>query len=161
MRNRSCLSGRWKSPSGPWSNPKALRRSGGSTFNGPAPSWRRQVTAFVLRKRSTPRSSYPLLNLESHGFALWSDLGHSHIALFLGEAGTNRVELAPASGGTRAKRDSAMTSKITRGVLEGYLNCRYKGWLRLSGGQGHKSDYATLLTEARAQVRRGALDKVR
>jgi predicted RecB family nuclease len=59
-----------------------------------------------------------------------------------------------------AKRDSAMTSKITRGVLEGYLNCRYKGWLRLSGEQGHKSDYATLLTESNAQVRLAAIEKI-
>lgn len=53
-----------------------------------------------------------------------------------------------------------MTSKITRSVLEGYLNCKYKGWLRLSGEQGHKSDYETLLSESRAKVTLTAIEKI-
>ena len=46
-----------------------------------------------------------------------------------------------------------MTLKITRDILEGYLNCKYKGWLRLSGKQGQKSDYEVLLAELRTDVR--------
>ena len=43
---------------------------------------------------------------------------------------------------------------------KGYLHCKYKGWLSLSGQQGQKSDYATLLTESRAQVRLAAIKKI-
>src|SRR5216684_2374574 len=53
-----------------------------------------------------------------------------------------------------------MTTKITRDILESYLNCKYKGHLKLTGQQGTKSDYETLLTEMRAEVRLAAIDKI-
>jgi predicted RecB family nuclease len=53
-----------------------------------------------------------------------------------------------------------MATKITRDVLEGYLNCKYKGHLKLVGQQGTKSDYENLLTERRADVRLAAFDKI-
>src|SRR5882724_2112618 len=53
-----------------------------------------------------------------------------------------------------------MAAKITRDVLESYLNCKYKGYLKLTGQQGTKHDYETLLTETRALVRLAALDKI-
>jgi len=53
-----------------------------------------------------------------------------------------------------------MTTKITRDVLESNLNCKYKGNLKLTGQQGTKSDYETLLTEMRAEVRLAAIDKI-
>src|SRR5437763_256862 len=43
--------------------------------------------------------------------------------------------------------------KITREVLEGYLECRYKGRLRLAGEQGVESDYQTLTAEDEVQTR--------
>lgn len=53
-----------------------------------------------------------------------------------------------------------MTSKITRGVLESYLSCKYKSYLRWRGQQGISSDYEVLLAEAREEVRRKAIDKI-
>src|SRR6266404_6443063 len=53
-----------------------------------------------------------------------------------------------------------MTIKITRDVLESYLNCKYKGHLKLTGQQGTKCDYESLLTEMRAEVRLAAIDKI-
>jgi len=50
--------------------------------------------------------------------------------------------------------------KITRDVLESYLNCKYKGHLKLSRQQGTKSDYEILLTEIRAEVRLAAINKI-
>jgi hypothetical protein len=49
-----------------------------------------------------------------------------------------------------------MTTKITRDVLESYLHCKHKGHLKLTGKQGTKCDYETLLTEMRAEVRLAA-----
>ena len=53
-----------------------------------------------------------------------------------------------------------MTTKITRDVLESYLHCKYKGNLKLTGQQGIKCDYESLLTEMRAEVRIAAIDKI-
>src|SRR5271165_6018435 len=36
-------------------------------------------------------------------------------------------------------------SLISREVLEGYLNCKYKGHLKLKGEQGTKSDYEAMI----------------
>ena len=44
-----------------------------------------------------------------------------------------------------------MPTKIARDVLESYLNCKYKGHLKLTGQQGTKSDYENLLTELRGR----------
>ena len=51
-----------------------------------------------------------------------------------------------------------MTTKITRDVIESYLNCKYKGNLKLNSQQGTKSDYEILLTEIRAEVRFAAIN---
>ena len=53
-----------------------------------------------------------------------------------------------------------MPTKIARDVLESYLNCKYKGYLKLTGQQGTKSDYENLLTELRTEVRVAAIDKI-
>ena len=34
-----------------------------------------------------------------------------------------------------------MATKITRAIIESYLNCKYKGHLKLAGEGGTKSDY--------------------
>ena len=53
-----------------------------------------------------------------------------------------------------------MARKITREILESYITCKTKGYLKLTGQQGVKSDYETLLTEMRAEVRLAAIDKI-
>src|SRR3954449_1406766 len=53
-----------------------------------------------------------------------------------------------------------MTAKITRDVLESYLNCKYKGHLKQAGQQGTRSDYEALLAEHEAEVRLRAADKI-
>src|SRR5262245_35697704 len=53
-----------------------------------------------------------------------------------------------------------MPAKITRDVLESYLNCKFKGHLKLTGQQGTRSDYETLLAEMRAEVRLAAIEKI-
>jgi predicted RecB family nuclease len=53
-----------------------------------------------------------------------------------------------------------MAAKITRGVLESYLNCKVKGHLKLTGQAGTKSDYESLLSEMKAEVRLAAIDKI-
>jgi predicted RecB family nuclease len=53
-----------------------------------------------------------------------------------------------------------MASKITSDVLEGYLNCRYRGHLKLAGERGTRSDYEALLAEQRADVRLRATEKI-
>src|SRR5207249_1109247 len=46
-----------------------------------------------------------------------------------------------------------MSGKITREVLEGYLECKYKGRLRLAGERGEAADYQTLVAEEEAEAR--------
>jgi predicted RecB family nuclease len=53
-----------------------------------------------------------------------------------------------------------MATKITRGIIESSLNCKYKGHLKLAGQQGTRSDYELLLAESRDAVRRRAIDKI-
>lgn len=53
-----------------------------------------------------------------------------------------------------------ITTKITRNILEGYLHCKYKCHLNLAGQQGDKSDYESLLTQLRSEVRLEAIDKI-
>jgi hypothetical protein len=40
-----------------------------------------------------------------------------------------------------------MAAEITRDIIESYLNCKYKGYLKLAGEQGPKHDYEVLLEE--------------
>ena len=53
-----------------------------------------------------------------------------------------------------------MATKITRDVLESYLHCPYKGYLKLAGEQGTPSDYAILQAEARNRVGLAATDRL-
>ncbi len=53
-----------------------------------------------------------------------------------------------------------MTTKITRDIIESYLNCKYEGHLKLVGQRGIQSDYEVLLATSRDAVRRLALDKI-
>jgi predicted RecB family nuclease len=54
-----------------------------------------------------------------------------------------------------------MEAKITRDVLESYLFCKYKSYLKLIGQHGSKSDYENLLTGIRSEVRLNTVDKIR
>jgi predicted RecB family nuclease len=53
-----------------------------------------------------------------------------------------------------------MPTKITRDILESYLNCKYKGHLKLAEHQGIKSDYEVLLAESRDEVKHQATNKI-
>jgi predicted RecB family nuclease len=50
--------------------------------------------------------------------------------------------------------------KITNEVLEGYLNCRTKGHLKLAGEVGTRSDYEAMTTAASQAARGAALAKI-
>jgi predicted RecB family nuclease len=50
--------------------------------------------------------------------------------------------------------------RITDGVLEGYLNCKLKGYLRLKGETGPRSDFETLMTGLRDKLRGEAYEKM-
>jgi predicted RecB family nuclease len=50
--------------------------------------------------------------------------------------------------------------KITTEVLEGHLNCKFKGHLKLAGEVGTRSDYEAMTTAARAESRTQALAKL-
>jgi hypothetical protein len=53
-----------------------------------------------------------------------------------------------------------MATKITSDVLESYLHCKFKGYLKLAGQQGKKCDFEAMLTELRAEVRLKAIDTI-
>lgn len=53
-----------------------------------------------------------------------------------------------------------MATKITRDIIESYLNCKYKGHLKLAGESGTISDYEAMTTAARASSRREALARL-
>src|SRR5947209_2674928 len=50
--------------------------------------------------------------------------------------------------------------KITREVLESYLNCKLKGHLKLAGESGTKSDYEAMTDAASRASREAALAKL-
>jgi predicted RecB family nuclease len=54
-----------------------------------------------------------------------------------------------------------MEARITRDVLESYVFCKYKSYLKLLGQQGDTSDYERLRTALRHEVRLNAIDKIR
>src|SRR5690242_14969021 len=54
-----------------------------------------------------------------------------------------------------------MAARITGDVLDSYVLCKYKGYLKLLGQLGAKSDYETLLAAIRSEVRLNAIDKLR
>lgn len=53
-----------------------------------------------------------------------------------------------------------MDAKITREILESYLNCKYKGYLKLIREQGNASPYELLQKETRDHVRQAATNKL-
>jgi predicted RecB family nuclease len=53
-----------------------------------------------------------------------------------------------------------MATKITREILEAYLNCKTKAHLKLEGQQGSTSDYEALLISNRQEVRQEAIEKI-
>ena len=53
-----------------------------------------------------------------------------------------------------------MATKITRDIIESYLNCKYKGHLKLTGESGTISDYEAMTTAARASSRKQALSSL-
>jgi hypothetical protein len=50
--------------------------------------------------------------------------------------------------------------KITMEVLEGHLNCKFKGHLKLAGESGTRSGYEAITTAARAASRDQAIAKL-
>jgi len=53
-----------------------------------------------------------------------------------------------------------MPTLITRHVIESYLNCGYKGHLKLGGEQGSPSEYEALLASSRQTLRAEALSRL-
>ena len=54
-----------------------------------------------------------------------------------------------------------MASKITNEVLEAYLNCKLKGYLKLTGHPGIPSDYTVMQDQARQAVEASAIGEIR
>jgi len=50
-----------------------------------------------------------------------------------------------------------MATKITGDIIESYLNCKYKGHLKLTGESGTQSDYEAMTTAARQTSRKEAV----
>jgi predicted RecB family nuclease len=53
-----------------------------------------------------------------------------------------------------------MATEITRDIIESYLNCKYKGHLKLTGQSGTISDYEAMATAARAASREQAVARL-
>jgi predicted RecB family nuclease len=53
-----------------------------------------------------------------------------------------------------------MATKITREIIESYLNCKYKGYLKLAEQRGTSSEYELLLAESWNKVRCRATDEI-
>src|SRR5262245_46681833 len=53
-----------------------------------------------------------------------------------------------------------MATKISREIIESFLNCKYKGHLKLTGESGTTSDYEAMTTAARASSREQALTRL-
>jgi predicted RecB family nuclease len=53
-----------------------------------------------------------------------------------------------------------MVARITLDVLDAYLHCKYKGYLRLDGREGIKSDYESIFAELRKELRITAAEKI-
>jgi hypothetical protein len=54
-----------------------------------------------------------------------------------------------------------MATKITRDIIESYLNCKYKCHLKLTGESGTQSDYEAMMSTARSSSRVQALGQAR
>jgi hypothetical protein len=53
-----------------------------------------------------------------------------------------------------------MATKITRDIIESYLNCKYKGHLKLTSESGTISDYEAMTTAARTSSGEQALTRL-
>lgn len=53
-----------------------------------------------------------------------------------------------------------MVTKISSDVLESYLYCKFKGYLKLTDQRDTKRDFEAMLTELRAEVRLKAIDTI-
>jgi hypothetical protein len=53
-----------------------------------------------------------------------------------------------------------MATGITREVIESYLKCKFKSYLRQTGEVGRKSDYESLLIDVRSEIRIKVRDKI-
>ena len=56
--------------------------------------------------------------------------------------------------------EQLIKSVVTNDVLESYIHCKYKGYLKLIGQSGIKSDYENLRIKLRGEVKRSALGKI-
>lgn len=54
-----------------------------------------------------------------------------------------------------------MDSKITTAALEGYIQCRYRGFLRLSGQQGDRTEYEKLYASRRDGLQQNVFANLR
>ncbi len=54
-----------------------------------------------------------------------------------------------------------MATRITTDALDSYVLCKYKGYLKLTGQQGTTSEYETLLTAIRSEVKRTVASELR
>src|SRR5262249_22260736 len=53
-----------------------------------------------------------------------------------------------------------MATKLTWDIIESYLNCKYKGHLKLTGASGSPSDYEAMTTAAKTSSREQALTRL-
>ena len=60
----------------------------------------------------------------------------------------------------RTSGSKVMATKITRDVLESYLNCKTKAHLKLAGHRGSLSDYERLLVASKQEARQKALGEI-
>jgi len=63
-------------------------------------------------------------------------------------------------GPVNRRGGETMLRKITRKVLEGYLDCKYKAYLKLAGEQGTISEYEQLIEEITILIHQTATDKL-
>lgn len=54
----------------------------------------------------------------------------------------------------------SMMKKVTKDILESYLNCKTKAQLKLAGERGIKSDYEGMILELKAEVSLKAIEKI-
>ncbi len=73
----------------------------------------------------------------------------------------DRMEKFPAAlATTQAAQHASQLMTVSSEILEGYLSCRYKAYLRLSNEVGMKSDYEAALTTLRRELKSKGLDKL-
>ena len=102
--------------------------------------------------RTCPRPTMTLLRPDDEA----AEPGSCHLpgqeATSLAIARKARVVILAGDGHPR--RGAAV--KITNEILEGYLNCKTKGHLKLAGEGGTKSEYEAMTTAAKAASREAA-----